>query len=205
MFRKFISEPTDDQLKKFAERIDDVYESHLEQFEEGDEDDSLAKSWSSEGTDPEAAIREQSETGKLVRRYRTANLSSLVPGHRGHGSGIGFSLDSDGIYWNLMELATRQLSNRSDQHVVARFGRCPYSVAAIESYEPEEWGYGWWDPYHSMHPPEEVRRLIQEMESLSGAVEASGDDQAIRDYEELMSALEKVSKDNRMLYISVDT
>ena len=209
-FHQLVTKPTDAHVEALAESLDDRYERAIEGMEEEEEDDTLAKSWSSEGENPQEAIRKHlsksdwySGLGDYTKRIWSSAIEDLL--QDAMEDEFGFRVDSDGIYWDLIELATRKLGNKSDQCAVARFGRCPYSCAAIEAHEPEEWGFQWWDPYHSMHPPDEVKQLIEEFESLSETVQSSNNEHAIRDFEELMPALESIAKENRMLYIAVDT
>lgn len=205
MFQQFISQPNDDQLKKFLEALDDGYEDRLDAFEEYEEDDATAKSWSSEGEDPASTVVEHLKRSDWYTGLGQNTCGVWSQAIARMAEGFDFRVDSDGIYWNLIELATKKLGEKSDKQAVARFGRCPYSVTAIEPFEPKSWGQAWWDPYHSMHPPEEVKRLVDEIESLKDDVISSNDGQAIDDFEELMPALASILKDNRVLYVCVDT
>ena len=62
-----------------------------------------------------------------------------------------------------------------------------------------------WRPTHSMHTPDEVRTMLAELRPIGPAIENTTDKQAVRDYDSLISVLEKLDKQRRMLFVQVDT
>lgn len=204
-FKQFVESPTNAQLSTFAKALDDHFEDYLEDGHSDADPMPIAERWSLDGEDAENAIREHlrkhdwyANIDQYSQRIWSESIQRLC-------ESFNLRAESDGIYWNLIEIAKRELGDKSDKHVVARFGRCPYSVDSIEKHEPVNFGEAWWDPYHSLHPPDEVARLVDELQSIRDAIMNSGDTQAMSDFEELMPALIKITKKNRMLYVTVDT
>jgi hypothetical protein len=78
---------------------------------------------------------------------------------------------------------------------------------ADDDSEDEKIDFGPWTPMHSMHPPEEVQKMLAELVSVRPTIKAakkmySG---TWKDYsEELMPALERIVADGRMLFVQVD-
>jgi hypothetical protein len=62
-----------------------------------------------------------------------------------------------------------------------------------------------WRPMHSMHTPEEVRAMLGELRPIGPAIETTTDEQTARDYDSLISVLEKLDKQRRMLFVQVET
>jgi hypothetical protein len=59
---------------------------------------------------------------------------------------------------------------------------------------------------HSMHPPDEVQRMLAELRSVAPALEAARDADVRQQFtEELLPAVERVATDGRLLFIQVDT
>lgn len=59
---------------------------------------------------------------------------------------------------------------------------------------------------HSMHPPDEVQRMLAELRSVEPAVRAADDPDISEPFsEELLPAIEQVAADGRLLFIQVDT
>ena len=83
---------------------------------------------------------------------------------------------------------------------LSAFGTRPFR------YHPKPRRASGWDPMHSMHAPDETRRMLAELRSAGAAVAASGDEDAREQYEEeLIPALEGITADGRALFIQVDT
>ena len=58
---------------------------------------------------------------------------------------------------------------------------------------------------HSMHTPDEVRTMLEELRSIGPAIEIATDKQAVRDHDALIWVLEKLDKQRHMLLVHVDT
>ncbi len=118
---------------------------------------------------------------------------------------VGFCVDNDGIYWDLIDLARKHFKAPPDEVLpdvaLTAIGLRPYRCQSVapdpDSYEPQF--------MHSMHTPDEVRKMLAELKSIGPAIEKSGNKQAIGDYDALLPVLEKLDKETRMLFIQVDT
>ena len=63
-----------------------------------------------------------------------------------------------------------------------------------------------WQPMHSMHTPDEVRKMLAELRSVESAIQKAKKKDVRRQYEEdLLPAITSVADDGRMLFIQVDT
>ena len=92
---------------------------------------------------------------------------------------LGFQVESDGVYWDVIEVAFqhhRLRPNRITNDGLSHFGTRPYRYHADPKTTPS---FDDWHANHSMHTPEEVQQILP--------------------------APEKVARSGRMLYISVDT
>ncbi|MCI0638759.1 MAG: hypothetical protein L0Y72_03210 [Gemmataceae bacterium] len=74
----------------------------------------------------------------------------------------------------------------------------------LDSEEDDDSGE--WSPMHSMHTPAEVQRILAELKSIAPAMKATKTGDARQQYEDdLMPAIESIARDQRMLFIQVDT
>jgi hypothetical protein len=121
--------------------------------------------------------------------------------------------ESDGIYWDVIDVAHDHFGIRDgaiDDTMLSRFGHCPYA------YEPPlmpsgfiaRWKFARSEPWratHSMHPPEDVRKLAAELKAARSAYE-NADGGMLAEYEEeLLPVIERVANEGRMLLVDVDT
>lgn len=110
-----------------------------------------------------------------------------------------------------MELAWKRLNVEGDEIspevALSAFGRRPYRYNAIEDdgSEEDEDDFDAWQPMHSMHTPDEVRKMLAELHSIAPAVETAKNKQVINDYDALLPVLEQLAEEGRMLFIQVDT
>jgi hypothetical protein len=59
---------------------------------------------------------------------------------------------------------------------------------------------------HSMHTPDEVRKMLAELRSIESAMQQGKKKDVRRQYDEdLLPAISSVADDGRMLFIQVDT
>ena len=119
---------------------------------------------------------------------------------------VGFRVEHDGIYWVVLGLAQKLLKLPPNQFspdvALSAFGERAYR------YHPPADAAGnlfAWRPMHSMHTPDEVRTMLKELRSIGPAIGNATDKQAVRDYDSLISVLEKLDKQRRMLFVQVDT
>jgi hypothetical protein len=88
---------------------------------------------------------------------------------------------------------------------VAKFLSMP-AFAALERVADEDDDLEEWVPMHSMHPPDEVRRMLSELKSIQSRMKTARDREARTQFEnDLMPAIGRVAADGRLLFIKVDT
>jgi len=202
-FQNFVNNPTEKQLQAFGKRVSENMDGYDEEFE----DEGPAPEWPKEGQELQDLVTERlarpdwygdlSDAGKDI-------WSQAVWGFCCHTSpnSVGFRADHDGVYWDVIELAWQQLKVAPNQIspdvALSAFGTRPYRYRATK-------GDSAWQPMHSMHTPDEVRKMLKELESTAPAIEASKNKQAMHDYDALIQVLEKLAEEGRMLFIQVDT
>ena len=119
---------------------------------------------------------------------------------------VGFRVEHDGIYWDALALARNQLNVPPNQFspdvALSAFG-----ARAYRYHPPTDVAANFfdWRPMHSMHTPDEVRAMLRELRPIGPAIENASDEQTARDYDSLISVLEKLDKQSRMLFVGVDT
>ena len=121
---------------------------------------------------------------------------------------VGFRVDSDGVYWDVINLIVDRLGDRPEspgKSAMSRFGTVPFRYRP-PAKRPASAPWSDWTPMHSMHPPDEVRRMLEESRSVRPAVEAAKNPDVREQFaEELLPALERIAADGRMLFLQVDT
>lgn len=211
-FQSFFKHPSQKQLGALVERVSEEVEAYDDDFEGGDP----AQDWPEEQEELRELVKQRlsrpdwygdlSEAGKEI-------WSQAVWGFCCHedAADVGFRADHDGIYWDLLELAWKAFKvPREDilpDVALSAFGRRPfrYCPAAEGGADEGEDDFIAWRPMHSMHTPDEVRRMLDELRSIAPAVEGAKNKQAINDYDALVEVLEQVAEEGRMLFIQVDT
>lgn len=206
-FQKLVNNPSREQLLALAESISDGLDQGDDEFEADDP----MRDWPSEPEELTELIKERlarsdwygdlSDTGKEIWSNAVWHFCCHA-----HPKEVGFRVDHDGVYWDVIELARKHLNVPPNQVspdvALSAFGACPYRYTATAN-EPDDF-YAW-HPMHSMHAPDEVRRMIEELKSAGAAIEEAGDRDALNDYDALLPVLEKLDKENRLLFIQVDT
>ena len=226
-FRNFVNSPTRKQLLTFAGLISDALDDNDGGFEEGDP----VHDWPSEPKELCPLVKE-----RLARPDWYGDLSDLgrdiwsnaVFSFCCHAAPkeVGFRADQDGVYWDVIELAAKQLELDPDQISsdveLSAFGKRPYryhpAAEAAKSREKEardqgdveeedvaEDDFDAWQPMQSMHTPDEVRKLLEELRSIRPVFENSKNKQAVHDYDALVPVLERLVEEKRVLFIQVDT
>jgi hypothetical protein len=224
-FQSFVNNPTPKQLLAFAEIVSKGRGDDDDAFEEGDP----VRAWPRE---PEALCDLVKD--RLTRPDWYGDLShsgksiwaAAVEGfcEDAGAKTVGFRVDHNGIYWDVLQIAGQHFNlgpEISPNIALSTFGKCPYryhpssAAAAIETPPPGGEGtdededyygdYGDEWAMHSMHTPDEVRKMLEELRSVGPAIEKSRDKQAIDDYDSLLPVLEKLDSEGRMLFVHVDT
>lgn len=208
-FKDFVNNPTDDQLLSFSTLLSDG----LDQVNEDLEEEDAVSDWPSDPEELRGVVKQ-----RLARDDWYGDLSApaqeawanAVYSFCSDTEEVGFRVDHDGVYWDVIELACKHL-NASPNEIspgvaLSEFGKRPYAYhpAAKDEDDEDSWDLNWHD-YHSMHTPDEVRRMVQELQTAAPAIEKSRDKQAINDYDSLMPVLEQLVAEGRMLFVQTDT
>lgn len=206
-FQKFVNRPTKQQLLAFAELL-------AEQLDGDDserEADDPIQEWPGDPAKLCSLVQERlarpdwygdlSDAGKDAWSMALDYFCSQE-GPRG----VGFRRDHDGIYWTLLDLAWKELHVASEQVVaevaISAFGQRPYRYHPERTTKRDDCA---WFPMHSMHTPDEVRKMVEELQTVAPAIEASKNREAIHDYDALVPVLERLGKKQRMLFVQIDT
>lgn len=220
-FQKFVNEPTRHQLLAFAAIISNWLEG------ESDEANPV-RDWPSEPKELCPLVKERLARPDWYSDLSDASKEMWCEAVYGFCCNIqpkevGFRADHDGVYWDVIELAAKQFKLGPDQIsrdvALSAFGKRPYrydlaSDAAKsrerkagdeEDPDDEDFDFGGWQPMHSMHTPDEVQKMLEELRSIRSVFENSKNKQAINDYDVLIPVLEKLAEQKRMLFIQVDT
>jgi hypothetical protein len=206
-FQKFVNNPTEKQLLAFAVRLAEGLEGDDDEMEEDDP----IQQWPREPEELCGPVRERlarpdwygdlSDAGKEA----WSRAVSAFCEQKGSG-GVGFRADHDGIYWTLLDLAWKQLKVPTDlvlpEVALSAFGQRPYRYHPDPDAHRDFYA---WHPMHSMHTPDEVRMMLDELESVAPAIEASKNQEATHDHDAVVPLLEQLGEENRMLFIQVDT
>jgi hypothetical protein len=278
-FRQVIERPTKEQLAALAALVRDELAERDGEF---DENDSIM-AW----PDDEPGLKETVATrlalpewyGDLSIAGKGLWESVIFNACMNHETlDVGFRADSDGVYWDVIELAWKRLSvvpNTISDIALSAFGTRPYRYHALggpaksrpdydleqgdrhesmkamgealgqfvaaakrgdkdpndlmkeieknqgvsaehkammrellddDDSDDDDDDFAAWTPMHSMHTPEEVQKMLAELQSIAPAVKAAKKKDVRADYEEeLMPAIEEIARDGRMLFIQVDT
>jgi hypothetical protein len=274
-FQQFVGRPTPGQLVAFASRLWDGLEDR--EFDEGDP--ILGWPTNAKALAPIAAKRlampdwygDLSATGKGLWEGTV-----FVACMNCEEFDVGFRVDNDGIYFDVIELAWKHLGvvpGKISDVALSAFGYRPYryqpetkTSKTRKEYEQEEAerrsaltelkgtvdefvkgakqidsdpnkmleelkqgksggimkalmgffvdvheGAGAyhledWQPMHSMHTPDEVQKMLLELQSLESQLHKIKKKDVRRQYEEdLLPALNRIADEGRMLFIQVDT
>ena len=222
-FQQFVTNPTDEQLLRFANIVsegldyeqdeDDYDDEDDEDDEDGEEEDagpSVLTTWPVEPKELVPVLREwmaKDDWYADLLEYEKDTFESFVRSYYSdEDSDLGFRVDSDGVYWDVIELVRsfhHVPPNQVNDVIISQFGSSPYK-GKIAPDKERNWNS--WHPYHSIHLPDDVKKLREEVLAAEKTVMSSDDENAQREYEdELVPALDKVIRDNRVLYIETDT
>src|SRR5579863_2121884 len=213
-FQSFVEHPTRKQLLAFAMNISDGLDQDDDAFEEGDP----VHDWPSDPAELCDIVKE-----RLARPDWYGDLSNVAQNIWGNAvfsfcsskskDAVGFRVDHDGVYWDVLELALKQLKVDRDQIrpdvALSTFGKRPYRyhhrpTGATKSHEMnggdddeeedlEDYDFDMdWHQMQSMHTPDEVQKMLQELRSVGPAIASSRNKQAISDYDSLIPVLEKL-------------
>jgi len=209
-FQSFVNDPTDKQLLLLAKRVsEELLYGYDGDFEKGDP----VQDWPTEPEQLHGLVKRRvarrdwygdlSEAGKEVWSQAVWGFCCME-----NRAGVGFRAEHQ-IYFDLLEIAWKLLKVPDDKiHpdvALSAFGRRPYRyrLARRTSQQRTKTAFDAWLPMHSMHAPEEVRKMLKELRSIAPAIESANKKDVINDYDALLSVLEKLDKKGRMLFIQI--
>ncbi len=277
-FQQFVERPTADQLAALEKLLSDGLEENDGEFDKDD----LVLTWPTQ-----AGALAQIAAKRLTLPDWYGDLStpgkSLWEGAIFHACmngdeiDVGFRVDSDGVYWDVIEAAWKYLGvvpGQISSVALSAFGKRPYRyhppsrmVKTREQHDQEEADRRSsltalssmlgdflkgikqgqadpnklldrleqsedvsdqhkralkgllgddesdddvdsddWEPMHSMHTPDEVQKMLNELRSLEAPMRKTKKKDVRQQYEEeLMPAVAAVAEEGRMLFIQVDT
>ncbi len=101
-------------------------------------------------------------------------------------------VECDGVYWDVIDMIRSHHKGTTNPEI-GYFGCRPYRFSGKARLE-----------LHSMHTPDEVKKLLEEVKAAEPTVMACDDEDVIEDFEELLPALQQVANDGRLLLIEID-
>ncbi|HUE75118.1 MAG TPA: hypothetical protein VMP01_29890 [Pirellulaceae bacterium] len=205
-FQKLVESPDPKQLKVLAGELS----AELEQLEGEFDDDDPILEWPTDAKSLASIVAKRlampdwyGDLSRVGKELWEGTFYGACMNCK--GLNVDFRVDSDGVYWDVIGIARDALKvppNQVTSVAMSTFGTRPFRYHGGAKQKVK---FGDWSPMHSMHPPEEVQRMVQELESIKPSIDAA-DDEVQRQYEEeLLPALTKIAKDGRMLFIQVDT
>jgi hypothetical protein len=206
-FNKFVERPTKAQLLDFADTVSYYLDEYDERFEEGDP----VAEWPSDPKELSEIVRERlaladwygdlSSTAKELweRSVRSFGMSEKHLDGRGEG-------DADSVGWSVIDLARKHHKIKEGTigpMILSRFCEVPFRYHPVLNRRRKR---NDWFSYHSMHAPEEVVQLIDELKAARPTIEKSGDRYDIDALEDdLLPVLEDIAEAKRMFYVYADT
>lgn len=200
-FDSFVKKPSEEELLALA----GIVSEELDQIDDEVEDDDPIADWPVEPEELRGVL------GKHLSQEDWYSLSDV--GCRMMESALqeffeseelfDFKPESNGIYWDVIELIRRHHGLKPDavpKHPLLRFGLLPFRCHKVGNFME---GFC---ACHSLHLPEEVHQLLADVKAAEETVMNSKDENAKREFEEeLVPILERISSRNRVLIVSVDT
>jgi hypothetical protein len=206
-FQSFVNNPTRKQLEKLADLISDGLDRHDGDFKDGDP----VHDWPSKSDELCDLVKERlarpnwygdlSDLGKEIWCDAVYDFCSTSG-----PDAVGFHVEHDGIYWDVLALARKQLNLGPNQFspdvALSAFGERAYRYHPRADVAAKLTD---WRPMHSLHTPDEVRSMHKELTSTGTSIANAKDKQVASDYDALISVLEELDKKRRMLFVQVDT
>ena len=196
----FLNEPDDVDIRKLAECVSDG----LDEIDSSIDDDDPLASWPSSPSEMLPKLTEHLAKPDWYADFSDSGRAMWERAFEGlcHDC-MGFECESDGVYWNIHSetLSHHRLKNDTiGKMEITHFGHRPFRFL----YQGKLSWEGWY-PYHSMHTPTECQKLIEQFSNAKERLMSCRYEEVPDDYEELMPVLEKMVRDSRVLYVSVDT
>ena len=169
-FRALIEHPTKEQLAELGVLMQGGLEEWDGEFDDGDP----VAEWprDSKALAPIAAKRlAQSDWYADLSQAGKSLWEGVVFGACMNNDSIdvGFRVDDDGIYWDVIEIAWKHLGVPTgviNDTTLSTFGTRPFRYFPVPKAKKKSWfsfGSGNdddWTPMHSMHAPDEVKKML---------------------------------------------
>lgn len=209
-FRHLVERPTKTQLTVLSKALAAQLKIERGRLAENDP----ARAWPADAGRLVAVVADRLSRadwyGDLSDRRKDIWEFAFTDACRARRLGVGFRVDgNDSVYWDVAGFVRERLT--SPDAAMARFGTGAFRFTQAEP-DPSAIhpltglpGYAW-TPTHSMHPPDEVKRMATELRSLAAAVETEADKSVRLQFQgELLPTVEKVAKGGRLLFVQVST
>ena len=210
-FLKFVANPTNEQLLQLAE----IASEHIDEFDDEDyeEDSQVLTQWPVDPEELVPILRERlagddwyaglADHEKDAFEYIIGSFLM----EEGHGVGYEPERELDAfVYWDVIRIIRKFHDIPSDKvtdKIISRFGMTPYRGMPDQS---KVLGLETWAPMHSLHLPEDVKKLREEVLAAEEAVMNSDDENAKQEYEDvLVPMLDRLVASGRILLVEVDT
>ena len=200
--KQFMESPDDANLLQLAEKVSD----EMDGVDSDLSDDDPVASWPADPVELAPVLAERIALPDWYGDLSDPGKTAWEWGFCGFCSGDGvfdFEVESDGVYWNIHGEAMAHHGRKEDVVTdleITHFGTRPFRYLKR--------GKRSWDefyPYHSMHTPDEVQKLLEQFSAAEKRILKSRYEEVKDDYEELMPVLRRCVEKNRVLYVSVDT
>lgn len=202
LIKQFMEAPDEARLLKLAESVSD----EMDQVDDDLEDHDVVASWPSEPAELAPILAERillpdwyndlSDPGKTAWEWGFSSFCS-------DEEVFNFEVESDGVYWNIHSEALKHHGLQDDvvgDLEITHFGTRPFRYLKQGKRTFDEYY-----PYHSMHTPDEVKKLLEQFSAAETTILGSRHEEVQEDYEELMPVLHRLVETNRVLFVQVDT
>jgi hypothetical protein len=206
-FRKFIAKPAKAQLLAFADHLSYLLDEYEGRFATEDP----VADWPSDPKELSEVVRKRlaladwygdlSNTAKELweRAVCGFGLSEKYLDHLQEGG-------ADSVGWSVIALARKHHGIKEGmigEKMLSRFCECPFRYFPVLNRRRKRDD---WHSNHSMHPPEEVVQLIDELIAARPTIEKSGsryDIDALDD--DFLPVLARIAQAGRMFHVYADT
>lgn len=208
-FLQFVANPTNEQLLQLAE----IASEHIDEFDDDDyeEDGQVLTEWPVDPKELVPILRERLAGDDwyagLADHEKDAFEYIIGSFLMEEESEVGYEPGEDAfVYWDVIGVIRNfhdVPNNKITDKIVSRFGVTPFRGMPDDS---KILGFETWAPMHSLHLPEDVRKLRDEVLAAEEAVMNSNDDNAKQEYEDvLVPMLDQLVAKGRILLVEVDT
>ena len=200
--KQFMESPDEVRLLKLAQLVSDEMDQVDGELDDGDP----VASWPADPVELAPVLAQRialpdwygdlSDSGKSAWEWGFSAFCS-------DDDVFAFEVESDGVYWNIHSEALKHHGLKDDvigDMEITHFGTRPFRYR-----QQGKRSFDHYYPYHSMHTPDEVKKLVEQFSAAESTILSSRYEEVQDDYEELMPVLHRLVEANRVLYVSVDT